>query len=192
MSYTRGGRWPRRGAGRAARRLRRWASALLLIAAAWWLWTDGQWLPAPPIRAGDGAIVRVIDGDSLQIGDTRIRLLGYDAPEYRQSCTDANGRDWPCGEAARDRLAALVADGTLACAGQGTDRYQRTLELCRTRAGDIGTIMVREGLGQRLRNARDNRYLVEETTARLAARGVWQGRHQHPADWRDAHKRAEP
>jgi endonuclease YncB( thermonuclease family) len=164
----------------------------LLIAAAWWVWTDGDWVPAPTIRAGDGPVVRVIDGDSLQIGDTRIRLLGYDAPEYRQTCTTASEQVWPCGEAALDRLAALLADGTLACAEEGTDRYGRTLAACRTATGDIGTIMVREGLGLRLRNARDSRYLVEETAARFAGRGVWQGQHQHPADWRDAHQRAEP
>src|SRR5690606_15327339 len=134
--------------------------------------------------------VRVIDGDSLQIGATRVRLLGYDAPEYHQTCTDADGRAWPCGEAARARLAALLADGTLACADHGHDRYGRTLALCQTSAGEVGAIMVRAGLGERLRGARDGRYLVEETAARFAGRGVWQGAHQHPADWRAAHKRA--
>jgi endonuclease YncB( thermonuclease family) len=29
----------------------------------------------------------VIDGDSLRKGQTEIRLVGIDAPEYRQSCS---------------------------------------------------------------------------------------------------------
>jgi endonuclease YncB( thermonuclease family) len=181
----------RRRATGGRRRLKRGLGLLLLFAAAGWLWADGQ-PTTPEIRTEDGAIVRVIDGDSLQIGDRRLRLAGYDAPEYRQTCTAADGRAWPCGEAARTRLAALIADGTLTCADHGRDRYGRTLALCRTPAGEIGATMVREGLGERLRGASDSRYLWEEMAARLAGRGIWQGQHQHPADWRDAHQRAEP
>lgn len=173
-----------------ARRLRRWLGLALLAAAVWWLWTDGQWRIAPPITTGDGAVVRVIDGDSLEIGGTRLRLLGYDAPEYHQHCTTASGLVWPCGTAARDRLVALLGAGEVVCADRGQDRYGRTLALCRAGQQDVGAIMVREGLGERLRNPRDTRYLAEETAARRAGRGVWQGHHQHPADWRDTNRAA--
>ncbi|MFN7308848.1 MAG: thermonuclease family protein, partial [Acetobacteraceae bacterium] len=37
---------------------------------------------------------RAIDGDTLQVGDTRLRLHGIDAPELRQTCEDSAGVAW--------------------------------------------------------------------------------------------------
>src|SRR5262245_35629980 len=42
----------------------------------------------------------VIDGDTVVISGTHIRLEGIDAPEADQICTDANGKPWPCGRTA--------------------------------------------------------------------------------------------
>jgi len=49
--------------------------------------------------AGDSVtgIPRIIDGDTIWIGSTKIRLHGIDAPETKQTCT-ANGKEWRCGE----------------------------------------------------------------------------------------------
>lgn len=160
----------------------------MLIAAAWLYWTDGRLLPPPQIRTDNGERVEVIDGDSLRIAGRVVRLQGYDAPEYRQDCANAAGRSWPCGRAARARLSALAGTGALTCTDLGRDRYRRTIARCRNQDGDIGAAMVREGLGRTLRNARDGRYGAEETQARRARRGMWQGAHRHPADWRDARK----
>ena len=170
------------------RRRARWWTIPVLLIAAWLYWTDGRLLPPEIIRTEAGERVEIIDGDSLRIAGRIVRLQGYDAPEYRQDCTGANGRGWPCGRAARDRLAELTGAGGLACADHGRDRYGRTIARCANRDGDIGAAMVREGLGRRLRNARDNRYAAEEAEARRTGRGMWQGAHRHPADWRDAHR----
>ena len=40
-----------------------------------------------------------VDGDSLSVGGTSVRLFGIDAPESRQTC-DRDGTDWGCGEEA--------------------------------------------------------------------------------------------
>lgn len=167
------------------RRRARWWAIPVLIAAAWLYWTDGRLLPPEILRTDAGERVEVIDGDSLRIAGRVVRLQGYDAPEYRQDCADAQGRAWACGRAARERLAALAGAGGLACADIGRDRYGRTIARCRTHEGDIGAAMVREGLGRMLRNARDGRYAAEEAEARRAGRGMWRGAHRHPADWRD-------
>ena len=52
----------------------------------------------------------VADGDTLRIGDVRIRLTGLDAPELDQTCTDALGASWGCGRDARGFVAGIVAD----------------------------------------------------------------------------------
>lgn len=48
----------------------------------------------------------VIDGDTLDLGTTRIRLFGIDAPESALTCTTAGGGEWACGRAARRRWRA--------------------------------------------------------------------------------------
>ena len=53
-------------------------------------------------------VPRVVDGDTLVVGDVKIRLEGIDAPETDQICLDRNTRKWPCGAAARDHLAQHV------------------------------------------------------------------------------------
>jgi endonuclease YncB( thermonuclease family) len=39
----------------------------------------------------------IIDGDSIRIGDTEIRLHGIDAPEAKQLCK-VKGKEWRCGK----------------------------------------------------------------------------------------------
>jgi endonuclease YncB( thermonuclease family) len=60
-------------------------------------------------------IPRIVDGDTLAIGATKIRLEGIDAPETDQVCLDASGSRWTCGIEARNRLIAHVADREIAC-----------------------------------------------------------------------------
>jgi len=40
----------------------------------------------------------VIDGDTLEIAGKQIRLLGIDAPESSQTCTDSRGSRYRCGQ----------------------------------------------------------------------------------------------
>ncbi|MCB1484044.1 MAG: thermonuclease family protein, partial [Hyphomicrobiaceae bacterium] len=52
-----------------------------------------------PVPADVRGAARVIDGDSLYVGQNEVRLKGIDAPEGRQTCL-RDGRDWDCGNAA--------------------------------------------------------------------------------------------
>src|SRR5450759_5358911 len=54
-------------------------------------------------------VPRIVDGDTLAIGSTKIRLEGIDAPETDQVCLNAKGVRWSCGIDARDQLAAHIA-----------------------------------------------------------------------------------
>lgn len=137
--------------------------------------------------------VRAVDGDTLSARhdgkSQRIRLAGIDAPELRQTCRDANGRDWSCGAAARLRLAALVAQGAVACTPQGEDRYGRLLAVCSAGGiADLGGELVRGGYAVNY-DRYTSAYAALESEARAARRGVWQGSFDNPEDWRHAKKR---
>ena len=58
-------------------------------------------------HAGVTGKPRGVDGDTLEIGDRRIRLHGIDAPEAKQTCL-ANGKRWRCGTNATSALAQMI------------------------------------------------------------------------------------
>ncbi|MGA7167138.1 MAG: thermonuclease family protein [Pseudolabrys sp.] len=158
---------------------------ILVIAGA--IATKAFWRETTPPRVM--ASVYVVDGDSLRAGDEDIRLVGIDAPELRQTCRDGHGREWSCGRAAKARLAALVAQGDVACTSRGRDRYGRTLAVCSARnVPDLGETMVREGYA--INFAIDyGGYPAAEREAQSARSGVWQGDFERPKDWRRRHPR---
>lgn len=156
---------------------------MLIAGAAFWL--RGEF--GERFTSVSAQTVRVKDGDTLILGGKAYRLDGLDAPEYRQGCADAKGAEWPCGKAARSRLAALTATGAVTCQPLGEDRYERVVATCgTTRQADFARIMVAEGLAV----ATDN-YAAEQTLAKAAKRGIWQGNFTDPAVWRQQHPREE-
>lgn len=67
------------------------------------------WLIFSPAYAADlSGIPKIVDGDTLVIGTTKIRLDKIDAPETDQICLNANGGHWTCGIEARDQLAVHI------------------------------------------------------------------------------------
>lgn len=119
------------------------------------------------------------DGDSLAIGDQRMRLRGIDAPELRQSC-ERDGAAWACGQAARDALQRLVGSAGTECGGSEADQYGRLLVVCRGGGLDINGEMVRTGMAVSYGD-----YSREEAAARTQKAGLWAGTFERPRDFRD-------
>ncbi|HEV7344731.1 MAG TPA: thermonuclease family protein [Devosia sp.] len=138
--------------------------------------------PPPPVSG----LARVSDGDSFRLGQERVRLLGIDAPELSQECLMADGGRWPCGRAARDRMANLLAAGPADCRPEDVDQYDRLLATCLVAGSDLGATLVREGLA-----ISSGRYRSEETDARTGRRGIWAGDFDAPRDWRNDHPRPQ-
>jgi endonuclease YncB( thermonuclease family) len=128
-----------------------------------------------------------IDGDSLRYGGEEIRLLGIDAPEFRQTCRDERGREWACGREARTQLETLLARGAVHCRSSGRDRYGRALAVCSAgRIGDVAEAQVRAGYAV---DYMGGRYATAEAEARAARRGIWRGEFERPQDWRRSNPR---
>jgi len=114
---------------------------------------------------------RVIDGDTLAVAGTTIRLFGIDAPERTQGC-EVGGRSWPCGIWAGQQLARLIDGQPVSCAGRDTDRYGRMVARCTGPGGDLGAAMVEQGAALAYRRYGLD-YVGQEERARRAQRGLW-------------------
>jgi endonuclease YncB( thermonuclease family) len=119
-------------------------------------------------------LAQVIDGDTIAINDTRIRLEGIDAPEAGQSCKRKWFGSWPCGGAATDALLAMLQGKTASCEPRGLDKYGRTLAVCFVDGRDINAAMVRQGFAWAFIKYSTS-YVKEEAEARAQSLGIWQG-----------------
>jgi endonuclease YncB( thermonuclease family) len=125
----------------------------------------------------------IVDGDSLRMGGRSIRLDGIDAPEWDQTCLDANGRTWRCGRAASRALRERIHGQTVSCQPRAIDRYGRTIAVCTLADGsDVNAWMVRQGWA--IASGFSGIYASEEAEAKAAKRGIWDGTFISPANWR--------
>ncbi len=131
---------------------------------------------------------RAVDGDTLQVGDTRLRLHGIDAPELRQTCEDQAGEAWACGRRAASELAAAVAGGEIHCISRERDRYRRLVATCWSQGRDIGQSLVSYGWAVAYRRYSAD-YVRDEDVARYLTQGMWAGRFEMPWEWRQARRR---
>jgi len=59
-------------------------------------------LPIAASAADISGVPRIREGDQVQIGNTRIRLGGIDAPSADQLCLNTKGERWDCGTSTRN------------------------------------------------------------------------------------------
>ena len=125
----------------------------------------------------------VIDGDTLDLHGQRIRLHGIDAPESGQSCQDADGAAYRCGQRAALALADRIGRRPVTCAPRDTDRYGRAIAVCMADGEDLNAWMVAQGHALAYRRYSSD-YVDEEALARRDRRGLWAGAFVAPWDWR--------
>src|SRR5690606_3044159 len=126
-------------------------------------------------------VATVVDGDTLRIGDERIRLLGIDAPEVQQTCSAA--AKWPCGMKATQQLRLYTAGHRVSCEALSQDNYGRLVAICIADGRDLSEAMTRSGYAVATPQYSD-RYVGPESAARAERRGIWAGSFQDPATYR--------
>lgn len=139
--------------------------------------------PIVALASGVQGQARVVDGDTIWIGKTKIRLHGIDAPETKQECKDASGKPWMAGQAATDFLKKITDGKEVSCSSHGKDRYKRVIGSCEVGGVDINRAMVVAGLARAYRKY-SKRYLYEEHSAMRNKAGMWGGECMPPWEWR--------
>ena len=137
---------------------------------------------AVPAFADVTGPARIVDGDTVHIGKTKIRFHGIDAPESKQACT-ADGKEWPCGQEATQALVEAISDQPVTCKGGERDRYKRLLAVCYVGDINLNDMMVRNGWALAYRRYSTD-YVEAEAAAEKARAGIWRGEFEKPWEWR--------
>jgi len=140
--------------------------------------------------AWEGIVVKVIDGDSLQVRHNgkihEIRLYGIDTPEYRQAYSNK----------AKQFTRRLAYRQVVTVEEKDIDRYGRIVALVVSRGKLVNRELVREGLAWYYpKYCRDQPLCGElqrlERRARKERRGIWQDEDPVPPwEWKRQQKSA--
>jgi endonuclease YncB( thermonuclease family) len=131
-------------------------------------------------------IASVIDGDTIEIHDRRIRLFGIDAPESSQLCVRPTGECWRCGQQASFAFADRVGRAAVTCQPRALDRYNRVVAVCFKGNEDLNRWMVANGWAVAFRRYSLD-FVASETSARRNQINIWSGEFDMPWDWRARH-----
>ncbi len=135
-------------------------------------------------------VASVIDGDTLEVHGSRIRLHGIDAAESGQNCIERDGSAWRCGQAAALALADKIGRTPVLCEQLDMDRYGRVVARCFSNREDLNRWMVGEGLAVAYREY-SSEYVADEAQARKARKGMWRTKFDMPWDWRKGSRSSE-
>jgi endonuclease YncB( thermonuclease family) len=107
----------------------------------------------------------VIDGDTIEIHGSRIRLFGIDAPESSQLCRDD-----------------FIANRVVACIEVDRGPYGRAIAVCSVDGVDLADWLVRRGHAMDWPRYSKGDYASAQREAEQHERGIWAGSHVEP--WR--------
>lgn len=141
----------------------------------------GMLLMVSPVMADPLAgQASVIDGDTLEIHGTRIRLWGIDAPESTQLCRGEDSKPYRCGAQAANDLDSFIARRMVSCVPVNLDQYGRTVATCSVNGVDLGEWLVRSGLALDWPQYSKAKYDGVQREAEHAGRGIWKGSYVEP------------
>ena len=124
----------------------------------------------------------VTDGDTIRIGDERIRFSGIDAPEIKQTCIYQE-IEFKCGEFSKNLLIVKISNQEVSCIRESTDQYGRTLAECFVGKESLSSYLVREGYAFAYRKYSD-KFIPDEEYAQSKGNGMWSMDFMFPWDFR--------
>lgn len=137
-------------------------------------------LSSAALADGVAGQASVVDGDTLEIHGTRIRLWGIDSPESNQLCRGEDSSQYRCGAQAANDLSAYIARRTVNCVPLSLDQYGRTIAACSVDGVDLGEWLVRNGLALDWPQYSKGQYNRAQRDAERAGRGIWRGSYVKP------------
>ena len=145
-----------------------------------------------PIEEGIWTVVRVVDGDTFDVGDDtgnkyRIRLIGADTPETVKPNTPVQPFGPEASEFTKRKITEANNRVRLAFDGDQVDKYGRNLAMVYLQMPDekevwLNELLIREGLARaqlqyRFSKGAKNAFRTAEEEAQSAKRNLWSQGH---------------
>ena len=136
-------------------------------------------------------IAKVIDGDTINIKNNKIRLFGIDAPERKQQCQKpwlsisflTFKKNYQCGKISTNILKNKINNKFIICKSTNKDRYNRFIAECYKDKKNINRWMVLNGYAVAYRKY-SKKFVSQENLAKKEKLGLWAGTFEMPWDWR--------
>ncbi|BDG71243.1 hypothetical protein Rmf_11720 [Roseomonas fluvialis] len=137
---------------------------------------------APSDRSwrAEAQAIRIVDGETIGLGERIVRLDGISAPARGEACRSASGEAFDCGGAAAAALTRLVSGRPVACRIVGQDSFGRGLGQCDAAGADLNRALVGGGFAV----ATSSALRGQEAMARQTAQGLWANAAGAPPAWR--------
>ena len=126
--------------------------------------------------------LKVVDGDTIYLNGLKIRFIGIDTPELKQTCIKGNLKN-NCGIEAKQVLIDKIGNNTVECISEGKDKYERTLAECFIHNESLSRYLVRSGYAFAYRRYSD-KFISDEDYARVNNIGMWSMKFDYPWDYR--------
>ncbi len=143
--------------------------------------------------------VRVLDGDTIKMGFTKIRFFGIDSPEskYRgkkQICFDKKNKKIYCAELSKRMLEKIISEnikkkGSLKCVIRDKPSWDREVGECfinvESKFKSLSKFMVRNGYAFDFPKYSKGEYYLDQKYAENNSLGIWKYEFVYPWEWRD-------
>ncbi len=126
--------------------------------------------------------LRIVDGDTIILNGEKIRFLGIDAPELKQTCLKVN-EEVGCGMFVKMLLVKKIGNNIPKCVGKKKDFYKRTLAECFVNGESLSKFLVRSGYAFAYRKY-SKKFIKDEDFAKANKLGMWSMTFQYPWDFR--------
>ena len=126
--------------------------------------------------------LKIIDGDTIILNEKKVRFLGIDAPEIKQTCIQ-NDQKVECGVFAKMLLVKKIGNNIPKCISEGKDVYKRTIAECFVNGESLSKFLVRSGYAFAYRKY-SNKFIKDEEFAKANKLGMWAMTFQYPWDFR--------
>ena len=126
--------------------------------------------------------IRIIDGDTINIGSSKYRFSGIDTPEMKQSCSNGN-KIIMCGLLAKNALIKKINNRPVLCKKETIDRYKRFIAECFVNKKSLSKYLVRNGYAFAYRRY-SKKFIKDEQYAKENKLGLWSMTFEYPWEYR--------
>ena len=126
--------------------------------------------------------IKIVDGDTIHLNGEKIRFIGIDTPELKQSCLKEGIKN-SCGVTAKQLLIDKIGNNNIECISEGKDQYKRTLAECFVNNESLSSYLVRNGYAFAYRRY-SKKFVADEDYARINKLGMWSMEFDYPWNYR--------